>query len=43
MADARGGGGNYQSSIVDLLKLLEADKATSVNPIANLYLILARI
>lgn len=25
MADAKGGGGNYQSSIVDLLKLLDLD------------------
>ncbi|WP_010339412.1 DUF3597 domain-containing protein [Sphingobium yanoikuyae] len=27
MADARGGGGNYQSSIVDLLKLLDLDSS----------------
>ena len=27
MADAKGGGGNYQSSIVDLLKLLDLDSS----------------
>jgi len=27
MSDARGGGGNYQSSIVDLLKLLDLDSS----------------
>jgi hypothetical protein len=29
MAEAKGGGGNYQSSIVDLLKLLDLDSSLS--------------